>query len=93
MKLHGSVSGKISGGGKMRGSISYAGTIGGAISAGAPRNVYSGVYKITPKTSKEVVLDTAKKYLEQDITVLKVPFYQTSNEQGGTTIYIGDEVI
>ena len=93
MKLHGSVSGKISGGGKMRGSISYAGTIGGAISAGAPRNVYSGVYKITPKTRKEVVLETAKKYLEQDIKVLKVPFYQTSNEQGGITIYIGDEVI
>ena len=34
MKLHGSVSGKISGGEKMSGSISSAGTIGGAIIAG-----------------------------------------------------------
>lgn len=93
MILHGSVSGKISDGGKMRGSISSAGTIGGAISAGAPRNVYSGVYEITPKTNKDVVLETAKKYMEQDITVLKVPFYQVSNEQGGITVYIGDEVI
>lgn len=93
MILHGSVSGKISDGGKMRGSISSAGTIGGAISAGAPRNVYSGVYKITPKTSEEVVLETAKKYLEQDITVSKVPFFQTSNEAGGATVYIGNEVI
>lgn len=93
MKLHGSVSGKISGGGKMSGSVSSAGTIDGAISAGAPRNVYSGVYKITPKTGEEVVLKTTKKYMEQDITVLKVPFYQISNEQGGITVYIGDEVI
>ena len=93
MKLHGSVSGKISGGGKMSGSISSAGTIGGAIIAGSLWDVYSGAYKITPKTGEEVVLETAKKYLEQNIKVLKVPFYQTSNEQGGTTIYIGDEVI
>ena len=86
MKLHGSVSGKISGGEKMSGSISSAGTIGGAISAGAPRNVYSGVYKITPKTRKEVVLETAKKYLEQDIRVTQGSYDQASNKHGDITV-------
>ena len=93
MKLHGSVSGKISGGGKMSGSISSAGTIGGAIIAGSLWDVYSDAYKITPKTGEEVVLKTNKKKMKQDITGLKVPFYQISNEQGGITVYIGDEVI
>lgn len=93
MKLHGTVNGKISGSRKMRGSISSAGSVGGAISTGAAKRMYSGVYEVAPKTDEAVVLETAAKYMERDITVLKVPFYQTGNEQGGTTVYIGDEVI
>lgn len=93
MKLHGTVSGEISGGGKMRGSIGFAGSIGGVISTGAAREAYSGEYRVTPKADTAVVLKTAAKYMTDDITVLKVPFYKTSNEQGGTTVYIASEVI
>lgn len=93
MKLSGTVNGRISGGRKMSGRLSTVGSISGAISGGAPRNVYGGSYEVTPRTETPVVLETAKKYLEQDVTVLKVPFFQTSNEAGGATVYIGNEVI
>lgn len=53
--------------------------------------IYTGVYEVTPKPRESVQLDTKDKLLIDNITVNKIPYFATSNNNG-TTIYIGDEV-
>ena len=53
--------------------------------------IYEGTYDVTPKT-KEQTLPTAKKYLRDDVTVKSIPFFKTSNQTGGNTVYIASEV-
>lgn len=48
---------------------------------------YDGAYEVTP-TSYEQYLATENKTLKRDVTVHKVPYYETSNESGGYTISI-----
>lgn len=49
---------------------------------------YKGDYTITPK-SVEQELPTKMKKLEENIVVLSIPTWETKNEQGGMTFYIG----
>lgn len=60
--------------------------------------IYSGDYPpyigetvVIPKAHDETILQTKHKGLDEDITVRKIPYYETSNESG-TTVYIADEV-
>lgn len=55
--------------------------------------VYQGDYIVIPKAAEEVTLATADKLLLDDITIKEIPYYQTSNQSGGETVYIGSEVI
>lgn len=55
--------------------------------------LYSGPYMVTPKAEEAQVLPTERTVLLSDITVKKVPLYQTSNNSGGNTIYIATEVM
>ena len=52
---------------------------------------YEGSYLVTPKIEAQV-LPTAKKYLENDVTIKEIPFFEVSNTSGGNTVYIGNEV-
>ena len=52
---------------------------------------YSGSYKVTPKVSEQV-LETKQKIMESDLVVKEIPYFDTSNTAGGTTIYIGDSI-
>lgn len=54
--------------------------------------VYDGDYVVTPLVNSQVILDTSGKLMRDDVTVLKVPFYETSNPAGGNTAYIGENV-
>lgn len=58
-------------------------------SGGAPH--YRGETTITPKAFAEQVLKTQGKYVEQDITIQKVPYWETSNTDG-LTVYIADRM-
>lgn len=49
---------------------------------------YKGEVEITPDAHEDIVLDTADTTLKSDITVFKIPTYETSNEFG-TTFIIG----
>ena len=49
---------------------------------------YEGDYIVTPRAHEEVVLDTDNKLMTDDVTVLEIPYYETSN-LSGTTVYIG----
>lgn len=53
--------------------------------------IYKGNYNIIPKTEEEQQLETENKYLEKNIIVSKVPYFEVSNIEG-TTVYIGSEV-
>lgn len=52
---------------------------------------YTGAYEVTPKAYEEQILETAHKYLTQNVTVHEVPIYVTSNPSG-ETVYIASEV-
>ena len=61
---------------------------------------YTGAYQVTPKIyveaqkrlpSREVVLETKDKSMADDVTVLKIPQFEVSNEAGGNTLIMGDE--
>lgn len=51
---------------------------------------YDGEYVVTPKTVEQT-LGTADKYMESDVLVRDIPYYETSN-QSGITVYIADNL-
>lgn len=53
--------------------------------------LYEGVYDVTPKVSKQT-LPTANTFLSKDVTVAKIPYFEVTNNSGGDTVYIGNEV-
>jgi len=50
---------------------------------------YEGEYTVTPKTFEQT-LQTENKLMEEDVTVLSIPYFETSNPQNGYTVYIGE---
>ena len=52
---------------------------------------YTGDTEVIPRAHSAVVLETANKIMPSDVTVIKIPYYETSN-QSGKTVYIADEV-
>ena len=53
---------------------------------------YSGAYEVTPETTGQT-LKTAQKYMEKNVEVRAIPYYEVSNPSGGNTVYIGTEVL
>lgn len=51
---------------------------------------YSGPYDITPLFSAQT-LPTAKRLLQQNITIKKIPQYEVTNDSNGYTLIIGEE--
>lgn len=58
--------------------------------SGERYDVYDGEYVVTPKAHNETILETREKLMADDVTVLKIPYYETSNESG-LTVYIAGE--
>lgn len=50
---------------------------------------YDGSYEVTPLANTETILETAGRRMEDDVTVRKIPYYETTNESGGYTVIIG----
>ena len=55
------------------------------------RDIYDGSYTVTPKAHDKTVLNTANKILLEDVTVVEIPYYETTNPYG-STIFIANEV-
>lgn len=53
--------------------------------------VYQGAYEVRPDVAEQL-LDTAWKLMTDDLMVHKIPYFETSNNSGGTTVYIADEI-
>ncbi len=73
-------------------TANMTGTIGnGIVKYDSSTELYTGEYDIVPKAAEEQKLPCAGKKMEKDITVQKVPYYETSNDTG-ITVYIASEV-
>lgn len=66
------------------------GTIEVATGGGGGYPIYTGEYIVTPYANRETILDTDYKVLTDDVTVLEIPYVETSNEYG-TTVAIATE--
>lgn len=69
-----------------------------AVSTGTPvikeyigAEPYGGEYVVIPKANENQVLLTQNKILSENVTVTKVPYFETSNIYGDT-VYIASEV-
>lgn len=54
-------------------------------------DAYEGEYEITP-TVKGRTLETAKKFVEADIVIKEIPYFDVGNTSGGSTVYIANEL-
>ena len=52
---------------------------------------YEGDYIVIPKADAATVLPTKDKPMQDDVTVQKIPYYETANPTGDT-VYIASEV-
>lgn len=49
---------------------------------------YEGKYIVTPKVDEQT-LPTAQTFLERDVTIEKIPYFEVTNNSGGMTASIG----
>ncbi len=52
---------------------------------------YTGAYTVVPKAHEAITLPTHGLMMSDDVTVTKVPYYETSNIFDGLTVYIAEE--
>lgn len=91
MRLHGTLTAAK---GELHGNLSpNKGNLHGTLSAGTviSAELYEGAYTVRSAVHEAQELPTANKHLIKNITVEKIPYYETSNLSDGITIYIGDE--
>jgi hypothetical protein len=55
--------------------------------------VYKGDYTVTPAADHATVLPTAGKRMRNDVNVQEIPYFTTSNPQGGKTVSIATDQI
>lgn len=53
--------------------------------------IYDGDYVVIPKVTEQM-LPTAEKFMEDDVTVKSIPYFNVSNTAGGSSVYIGSEI-
>ena len=76
------ITGALSGKGRVSGNIARA--------VQSVAEVYGGPYDVTPMTSQQT-LQTAQKMMTDDVTILEIPYFETSNVTG-TTVYIAERI-
>lgn len=52
---------------------------------------YDGQTTVIPRADTSTVLETQNKVVRDNITVTEVPYWETSNDSGGLTVYIATE--
>lgn len=53
---------------------------------------YKGSYQVEPSTRNNVTLETENTFVEENIVVLQIPYAEVTNNSGGKTATIGNEV-
>lgn len=62
----------------------------GAPHSGVEYPIYHGPTSVKPEAYEMQILETEDTTVKENIVVLPIPYFQTSNPQGGNTVYIGD---
>lgn len=80
----------------VNGNISPIMTISGNITYGVGEGdtpiIYEGDYDVIPLAFQETVLKTKNKKLVDNIVVKEIPYYETTNLSGGSTVYIAGHI-
>ena len=84
------ISGEISDKSHLSGQISAKQSLNGTISQKINQTYYDGDYEITPHVQGQT-LPTADKVMRQDVVILDIPYSETTNPDGGTTVVIAYE--
>lgn len=94
MHVYGELTGKLKGSGTISGFLSASKGISGllTIPSAVGVTVYDGPYEVTPKAWDDQILLTDGKLMTDDVTVFRVPYYETSNLFDGKTAYIAEEI-
>lgn len=74
------------------GQIKQVNTLSGSIEVPdliMPFGTYEGEYEVTPAVDSQV-METKNRLMEEDVTILAIPYFETSNPTG-KTVYIGGE--
>lgn len=95
MHVYGELHGKLTSTGRLQGSLvgdhhKIQGTL--TIPNAPGLELYAGPYEVTPKAWEEQILQTDGKLMDGDVTVFRVPYYETINLFDGKTAYIAEEV-
>lgn len=67
-------------------------SLSGTITLPTEGTYYTGDYTVTPSAHSQTTLETQGLKMMDDVVVLQIPYYETSNLQNGYTVYIADEV-
>lgn len=86
--LGGKVAARQTLGGKVAGTLELIGDVN---VGGMMPDHYEGEYEVTPKVNSQT-LETKEKYLVEDVKIKEIPYFDTSNISGGTTVYIGSDI-
>ncbi|MBR5574380.1 MAG: hypothetical protein IKW35_07800 [Paludibacteraceae bacterium] len=62
-----------------------------SIKGDSPVINYDGEYVVTPKTTAQT-LETSQRFLEKNVEIKEIPYFETSNLAGGETVYIAKEI-
>lgn len=54
-------------------------------------DAYDGPYEATPMTVSQK-LNTKEKYMNDDMSIRSIPYFDVGNTSGGSTVYIGTEI-
>ena len=68
--------------------LSFSATFGEFVKVYDDVPQYAGDYEVTPKVSEQT-LPTAQKFLARDVKIERIPYFEVSNNSGGTTVTIG----
>ena len=55
-------------------------------------DTYDGPYEVIPMAHTMQVLETENKLMTENVLVHEIPYWETSNPQGGNTVYIGGDL-
>ncbi len=94
MHVYGELHGTLTTTGQLHGSLvgdhhKITGTL--TIPNAPGLNQYAGPYEVTPRAYVDQVLETDGLLMTDDVTVFKVPYYETSNIFDGLTVFIAED--
>lgn len=95
MHVYGELNGTLTSAGLLHGSLvgdhhKIQGTL--TIPSTPGLDLYGGPYEVTPKAWDAQVLETEGKLMSDDVTVFRVPYYETSNLYNGLTVFIAEDI-